>query len=69
MKPNNAYSRACAEREVPLSVIEKVYFMIKDKPPEEQDRIRTEWAKIIENAYPYREGREPGPDDVARDAT
>lgn len=55
----HAYSKACAEREVPFSVIEKVYFEIKDKTPEEQDRIRTDWAKIIEKTYPYRAGREP----------
>ena len=53
------YAKACAEREVPTSVVIKVYFEIKDKPPEEQDSIRRDWAKIIEATYPYREGREP----------
>ena len=59
MKCNPAYYKAVSERKVPYEVIEKVYFLIKDKPPEEQDAIRTEWAKIIEETYPYREGRGP----------
>ena len=59
MKINQEYSKACSERDVPCSVIEKVYFLIKDKPPEEQDSIRTEWARIIEETYPYREGKGP----------
>lgn len=62
MKVNQAYSKACSERDVPCSVIEKVYFLIKDKPPEEQDVIRTEWARIIEKTYPYREGKGPSQD-------
>ena len=62
MKMNLAYSKACAEREVPLSVIEKVYYEIKDKPPEEQDSIREEWARKIEATYPYKPGKEPKPE-------
>ena len=61
MNPHNEYSRTVAEREVPYSVIKRVYYEIKDKPPEEQDSIRTKWAKIIEATYPFSEGKGPNP--------
>ncbi len=47
------------EREVPISVKAQVAMQIKDLKPEEQDSIRTEWAKKIEAMYPYKKGKEP----------
>ncbi len=49
-----AYYKACTERNVPSSVKAQVWMEIKDKSPEEQDRIREEWAKIIMETYPPR---------------
>ena len=54
-----AYWRACTERDVPLSVKAQVAMQIKNLKPEEQDSIRTEWAKKIEAMYPYKKGKEP----------
>lgn len=51
-----AYAKACSEREVPIQIIVKIFCLIKDKPPEEQDAIREEWAKKIEETYPYKPG-------------
>lgn len=61
------YAKACVERDVPIEVIEKVYDLIKDKSPEEQDAIRVEWAKKIEETYPYKPGCDPHSKQLRRE--
>ena len=53
-----AYLEAWLERKVPASVLVKQYLQYKDKPEEEQIRMKEQFAREIEAAYPYDDGRE-----------
>lgn len=49
---SKAYLKAWMERKVPASVLVEQYLQYKDKPAEEQIRMKEEFAKEIEATYP-----------------
>ena len=52
-----AYYKAWLERKVPASVLVEQYLQCKDKPEEEQIRMKEQFAREIEATYPYDDGR------------
>ena len=52
-----AYLKAWLERKVPASVLVEQYLQYKDKPEEEQIRMKEQFAREIEATYPYRDDK------------
>ena len=61
---SKAYLKAWLERKVPASVLVEQYLQYKDKPAEEQIRMKEQFAREIEATYPYEEGREQKADQT-----
>ena len=61
MKRNEAYLKACLERDVPISVIVEQCLSLQGKSEEEQDALREQYAKDVESSYPIKANEKPQP--------
>lgn len=61
MKCNEAYCKACMERNVPISVLKENALKLQGKTEKEQDEMREAWAKEILEKYPPKKKEEHWP--------